>query len=99
MSPILFNGLQNRIFDINHNPYKSDVFSLGMCFLFASTLRIKTLCKIRDFQNDSKLKIFIMSVVSQRYSLSFVQLITKMLQLQECDRPDFIELESILEDF
>jgi hypothetical protein len=99
MSPILFNGLQNRIFDINHNPYKSDVFSLGMCFLFASTLRIKTLCKIRDFQNDSKLKIFIMSVVSQRYSLSFVQLITNMLQLQECDRPDFIELESILEDF
>ena len=99
MSPILFHGLQNRIFDINHNPYKSDVFSLGMCLLFASTLRIKTLCKIRDFNNDSKLKIFIMSVISQRYSLSFVQLITQMLMLQEVDRPDFIELESILEEF
>ena len=99
MSPILFHGLQNRIFDVNHNPYKSDVFSLGMCALFASTLRIKTLCKIRDFSNDSKLKIFIMSVISQRYSLNFVQLITQMLQLQEVDRPDFIELEEILEEF
>ena len=99
MSPILFHGLQNRIFDINHNPYKSDVFSLGMCVLFASTLRIKTLCKIREFNNDSKLKIFIMSVISQRYSLSFVQLITQMLMLQEVDRPDFIELESMLEEF
>ena len=39
MSPILFEGLKNKIFDLKYNPYKSDVFSLGMCLLFAGTLR------------------------------------------------------------
>ena len=99
MSPLLFNGLQKRIFDIKHNPFKSDVFSLGMCLLFASTLRIKNLCKIRDCVDDVKLQIYLMKVVSQKYSLKFVKLLNQMLCNREESRPDFYELENILENY
>ena len=99
MSPLLFNGLQKRIFDIKHNPFKSDVFSLGMCLLFASTLRIKNLCKIRDCVDDVKLQIYLMKVVSQKYSLKFVKLLNQMLCYREESRPDFYELETILNDY
>jgi serine/threonine protein kinase len=99
MSPLLFNGLQKRIFDIKHNPFKSDVFSLGMCLLFASTLRIKNLCKIRDCIDDVKLQIYLMKVVSQKYSLKFVKLLNQMLCNREESRPDFYELENILENY
>ena len=99
MSPLLFNGLQKRIFDIKHNPFKSDVFSLGMCLLFASTLRIKNLCKIRDCIDDVKLQIYLMKVVSHRYSLKFVKLLNQMLCYREESRPDFYELENILENY
>ena len=97
MSPILFDGLQNRTFDIKHNPYKSDVFSLGMCLLFAATLNIKILCKVRDFGDNAKLQIFIMSVINKRYSLALADLLMKMLSISEITRPDFIKLEEILD--
>ena len=36
MSPILFNGLHQNKIQVEHNTYKSDVFSLGMCLFYAS---------------------------------------------------------------
>ena len=97
MSPVLFNGLQNRTFDIKHNPYKSDVFSLGMCLLFAATLNIKILCRVRDFGDNTKLQIFLMSVISKKYSLGLVDLLIRMLSITEETRPDFIQLEEMLQ--
>ena len=43
MSPALYSGLKDERSDINHNPYKSDVFSLGLCFLYAATLNFDLL--------------------------------------------------------
>ena len=97
MSPVLFNGLQNRTFDIKHNPYKSDVFSLGMCLLFAATLNIKILCRVRDFGDNTKLQIFLMNVISKKYSLGLVDLLIRMLSITEETRPDFIQLEEMLQ--
>jgi serine/threonine protein kinase len=98
MSPILFYGLQRRIFDLKHNTYKSDVFSLGMCVLFAATLKIKVLCKIREFNNDKKVLDFLHKMLKERYSEKFINLIALMLKLNEDDRVDFIELEKILNE-
>ena len=54
MSPILFYGLRSRKIKkyIKHNPYKSDVFSLGLCLLFAATLCFESLYDIRELQNN-----------------------------------------------
>ena len=38
MSPILFKGYRSGKQQIRHNTYKSDVYSLGVCFLFAASL-------------------------------------------------------------
>ncbi len=98
MSPILFKAFNNKEYNIKHNPFKSDVFSLGLCLLFASTLNIKYLCKIRDYFDDTKLQLFIMSVISQKYSLKFVQFLCKMLILNENQRVDFIDLEKEIDN-
>ena len=39
LSPKLVAALDNKVLDPNHNKYKSDVFSLGMTLIYASTLK------------------------------------------------------------
>ena len=53
MSPILFTTLrsENRGKFVEHNVYKSDVFSLGLCFLFAAELGQKIIYEIREVWN------------------------------------------------
>ena len=97
MSPVLFTGLHDRIFDIKHNPYKSDVFSLGMCLLYAATLSIKVLCKLREVGDNTKMQIYIMSVLNKRYSIGLVDLMIRMLSFVEETRPDFIQLKELLD--
>ena len=50
MSPILFYALRSKKFlkYINHNSFKSDVFSFGYCALFAATLCFESLYDIRE---------------------------------------------------
>ena len=99
MSPILFEGLKNKIFDLKYNPYKSDVFSLGMCLLFAGTLRIRVLCKIRDCKNDKEIERLIRGLLGKRYGENFINLIIGMLKIKEEDRYDFENLNSILDNY
>lgn len=96
MSPILFVGLQNRTFDVKHNPYKSDVFSLGMCVLYACTLSIKMLCKVRDFTDNSKLRNFLNVALGKRYSQGLIDVLGRMLSIPEDGRPDFCQLKNVL---
>ena len=37
MSPVLFKGFHAKMAQVKHNTFKSDVFSLGMCFLLAAS--------------------------------------------------------------
>ena len=99
MSPILFEGLKNKIFDLKYNPYKSDVFSLGMCLLFAGTLRIRVLCKIRECKNDKEIERLIRGLLGKRYGEKFINLIKGMLKINEEERYDFEDLKSILDNF
>ena len=96
MSPILFYSLHNRIFKVKHNPYKSDVFSLGMCLLFASTLKLKYLVNIRNCNYDLEVMNYITCLINGKYSNKFISLLCKMISLNEEDRPNFIELENII---
>ena len=97
MSPILYTALKscpNK--GANHNVFKSDVFSLGMCFLFASSLDYKSLYDIRKVNNMKQLKDVVKKYVNNKYSQSFFDILLSMLQLNEKERPDFIELSSII---
>jgi hypothetical protein len=98
MSPILFNALRNSPGDdLQYNAFKSDVFSLGLCFLLAGSLSYKPLSELRNLTEMEKIKMVIEKYLKNRYSNNFVNILISMLQLEEKDRPDFLELEKIIQ--
>ena len=79
---------------VEHDAYKSDVFSLGLCMLLASTLGFQALYDIRELYDHSKIKKIVDKYLNSRYSKDYIKLIISMLQIKEKNRPDFIELEN-----
>ena len=55
MSPALYSGLKNEENDVNHDPYKSDVFSLGFCLIYAAALNFKLLYQLRDVYDSEQM--------------------------------------------
>ena len=98
MSPALFKALQENKDDIKHDIYKSDVFSLGYCFVFAAVLDFKILEDIRNLNNDFKVKKILQRILFLRYSKEFIELLFKMICVNEEDRIDFIGLEKLLQE-
>jgi serine/threonine protein kinase len=103
MSPILFNSLRNKMIYkyTKHNTYKSDVFSLGYCMLLATTLSYKLLCEIREVKNMNGIKKIIQRYAIKGiciYSENYWNVLYSMLELDERNRPDFIELEKRIEE-
>ena len=97
MSPILFRAVKFKPDSLTkYNSYKSDVFSLGLCFLYASTLDTSILIKVREILNMEKIGIIISQYFAGRYSQEYINLLMYMLQVDENYRPDFIELNSWL---
>jgi hypothetical protein len=96
MSPILFDALNNDKIDVLHNSYKSDVFSLGMCFFLAATLSFDSLYEIREEKDMRTIKKILEKYLIPRYSNTLVKILYKMLQVDEDLRPNFIELEKYI---
>ena len=98
MSPLLYNGLHENKDDVRHNPFKSDVFSLGYCFIYAASLNLNIIYKIRDVNSIITLKQILIKEFNGRYSERFIELILKMISFNEDKRVDFIDLEKILRE-
>ena len=98
MSPILFHALQEKgkIKCAEHNAFKSDVFSLGLCLLFAATLTFNSLCDIRELNDTISMKLVLKSYL-KRYSMKFTDILFSMLEFDEKYRDDFIELDKRIE--
>ena len=96
MSPILFNALRRGLQQVEHNTYKSDVFSLGMCLFYAACLSFDGPVEIREI-NDMNMKMQILNkYLSARYSQKLIKIFYLMLLTEESDRPDFIQLENAI---
>ena len=103
MSPILFNSLRNKMMYryTKHNTYKSDVFSLGYCMLLATTLSYTLLCEIREKKSMNGIIKCIEKYANKGiciYSKDYWSIIYSMLELDEKNRPDFIELYKRIKD-
>ena len=103
MSPILFNSLRNKMIYkyTKHNTFKSDVFSLGYCVLLASSLSYQLLCEIRELKTMNEIEKMVEFFVNKGtcfYSEKYWNIIFNMIELDEKNRPDFIELEKIVKD-
>ena len=98
MSPLLYKGLHQNQEDIKHNQFKSDVFSLGYCFIYAASLNLQIIHQIRDINSIIYLKKMLLKEFDRRYSDKFLNLILKMIDYNEDKRIDFIDLEKILRE-
>ena len=93
MSPILFSALRTSgKNNVKHNAYKSDVFSLGYCILYAATLSYKILYDLRNVNNQKNIINIIKNYLAKKFSIKFIELITRMIDVNEEMRFDFIEL-------
>ena len=92
MSPALYEGLKNKKMDIRHDSFKSDVFSLGFCFLYAAGLNFNLLFKVRDISDNDILVNIINTQLIKNYSKDFILLISLMLKIDEIKRFGFNEI-------
>ena len=95
MSPILFNALRNRkhIKYVKHNTFKSDVFSFGLCILFAGSLCFESIYNVRELKKNEEIDKVVKKYLGKRYSKEFINFINNMIDVNEDTRSDFIELE------
>jgi serine/threonine protein kinase len=76
-------------FNVEHDLYKSDVYSLGLTILYLASLNsVKDLCSIEFLQKKIDERIM---ALSNKYP-SLVKLLSSMLCVDELFRSDFIEL-------
>ena len=99
MSPILYEGNLKAKYDIQHNPFKSDVFSLGYCFVLASALDPDIINEIRKITEREKAEQLFNKYFPKIYSAKYIDLLLKMITIDENKRVDFIGLDKILQNF
>ena len=102
LSPALKNGLEHNELGVKHNAYKSDVFSLGYCFLYAMSLNLDILEKAKEFWEGNKdyktIEVDIKKYIgNNKYSNEFIDFIGKMILEDENEREDFFGLTRELE--
>ena len=100
MSPILFQALRSQQFlkYVHHNTFKSDVFSFGLCILFAASLCYESLYDIRELTSNFSIRIVIEKYLKRKYSSKLIDILCLMLELDEKVRCDFLELEKVFEN-
>ena len=104
MSPALKDGLKFNRQGVKHNAFKSDVFSLGYCFLYAMSLDMEILEQAREFwggnKDFKKIEIDIKKYIGkEKYSDKFIDFIGKMILEDESKRMDFVGLTGELKNF
>ena len=92
MSPALYEGLKKEKNDVSHDTFKSDVFSLGFCVLFSAGLNFNLLYQVRDMTDNNVTEKAINSYLNKTYSAKFIQILCKMLKIDEIQRFGFAEI-------
>jgi hypothetical protein len=98
MSPALYEGLKQGKSDVSHDPFKSDVFSLGFCLLYASSLNFELLYEARDYNSSDMIKqILNKSLLKKKYSDKLITILYNMLLIEENKRFSFQDLLNYIE--
>ncbi|CAD8099810.1 unnamed protein product [Paramecium sonneborni] len=94
LAPELLNAETNRF---KHNPFKSDVYSLGLCLLYLVTLQLwNSRQKVNSQVEEEIINDYLKHVkrITADDNL-IIDILKKMLQINPHVRPDFIELKQI----
>ena len=98
MSPMLYDGLKYNQKNIIHNVYKSDVYSLGLCLLYASSLNSDILTDLREIISMKVISSMISKSIKKYYSKKLIYLIVKMLEFDENKRFSFEDIQNYIKD-
>ena len=98
MSPVLYDGLKKDKDDIIHNPYKSDVFSLGFCLMYAAFLNFNIIYEVRDVNDMNRMEKILQRHFKNKYTEKFIKLLLVMLEINESKRCDFVELNNYINE-
>ena len=97
MSPLLYKGYKYNKNNVFHNPFKSDVFSLGYCLLYAMSLNINLLDELRELTTmRSIINCINKFLITNNYSKKLINLVYKMIEPNEDLRYDFEDLANEL---
>ena len=96
MSPMLYNGLKYNQKNIIHNVYKSDVYSLGLCLLYALSLNSEILTNLREIISMKVISSMISKSIKKYYSKKLINLIVKMLEFDEKQRFSFEDIQNYI---
>ena len=97
MSPILSKYAGSGIINVEHNIYKSDVYSLGLCFIYAMTKNLNAINDIKKMKDDEIKKFLTKNVLYKNgYSNEFYNILLKMITINENNRYDFIQIENMI---
>ena len=84
--------LRGGVSQVQHNPFKSDVYSLGMVLLHATLLDLpKKLSELPNLQQNVDTEL---NRQMPKYSQKWVELLRCMLRTEEDNRPDFLGLQA-----
>ena len=98
MSPALYNGLKYNKKNINHNVYKSDVYSLGLCLIYALTLNQQILTDLREIISMKVLGNMLSKSIKKNYSKKMIDLVIKMLDFDEKKRFSFQDIQKYIDE-
>ena len=99
MSPILYKGYKYNQKAVNHNPFKSDVFSIGYCFLYAMCLNLNVLNSLRELTTmKSMINCINKFLIPNLYSKKLIDLIYNMIEPNEDLRYDFEDISNELKN-
>ncbi|CAK59339.1 unnamed protein product (macronuclear) [Paramecium tetraurelia] len=97
LAPFLVYELGKRTMNPIYNYEKSEVFSLGLVILeLALQQSVQSVYDLSKFQVSQDVINTYLRVLSQQFQPSFVDLLAKMLQVDEEQRIDLYQLEKVL---
>ena len=95
LSPILFESLSKIIqfgsARVNHNVYKSDVYSLGLIFFYMATMN-------KPPKIGKNRPPVMLAMVQKIENMYVKKILEKMLAIEEVNRSDFIELKYYIQN-
>ena len=98
MSPLLYKGYKFNQKNVLHNPFKSDVFSLGFCLLYAMCLNLKVLEAVRELTTMKSIISHISKyMIANKYSDKLINIVYKMIEPNEDLRYGFEDLNYVLD--
>ena len=98
LSPILWEAhVITQVKHVEHNMFKSDVFSAGLVIFQIASLRdVNGFNQKTEQCNGEKLIYEGLKILSKKYSNKVIEILSLMLKFNENDRPNFIELVKYL---